>query len=110
MVSRSWNGGADGNGVSRRSFSLQKTQTGDVRFGEDLELAVRVEAFAPVPDEASYFVPMDLNNSATMPTAEYEVVIKADGIPVSGHYARGNNWQIRLIEIVSHNILVTSLS
>ena len=30
VVPQSWNG------VSRRSFSLQKIQTGDVRFGEDL--------------------------------------------------------------------------
>ena len=98
-VEQDWNGGADGNGVSRGSFSLLKTQTGDVRFGEDLEFTVRVEEFAPVRDEDGNLVPADLNSAATMPTQDYEVVVKADGTPVSGHFARGNNWQIRLTEI-----------
>ena len=34
-----------------------------------------------------------------MPTADYEVVVQADGTPVSGQFARGINWQIRLTEV-----------
>ena len=99
-VRQDWNGGADGNGVSRGSFSLLKQAANDSKpFGEDLEFTVQVEEFAPVRDADGNLAPADLSDSATAPTETYNVVVKADGTPVSGHYMRGNNWQIRLTEI-----------
>lgn len=97
-VKQNWDGGADGNGVSRGSFSLLKAQAGgSADFGEDAEFTVLVEEFAPVRDEDGKLVPADLTDAS--PVQRYEIKVKADGTPVSGHYARGNNWQIRLTEV-----------
>lgn len=99
-VKQNWDGGADGNGVSRGSFSLLKTQAGgSADFGEDAEFTVLVEEFAPVRDEDGKLVPADLTDASVTPVQRYEIKVKADGTPVSGHYARGNNWQIRLTEV-----------
>lgn len=99
-VEQSWDGGADGNGVSRGSFSLLKTQAGgSADFGEDAEFTVLVEEFAPVRDDDDNLVPADLTDASVTPVQRYEIKVKADGTPVSGHYARGNNWQIRLTEV-----------
>ncbi|WBT07823.1 DUF5979 domain-containing protein [Corynebacterium sp. SCR221107] len=99
-VKQDWNGGADGNGVSRGSFSLLKAQAGgSADFGEDAEFTVLVEEFAPVRDEDGKLVPADLTDASVTPVQRYEIKVKADGTPVSGHYARGNNWQIRLTEV-----------
>lgn len=99
-VEQSWDGGADGNGVSRGSFSLLKTPVGgSADFGEDAEFTVLVEEFAPVRDEDGNLVPADLTDASVTPVQRYEIKVKVDGTPVSGHYARGNNWQIRLTEV-----------
>lgn len=99
-VEQDWNGGADGNGVSRGSFSLLKAQAGgSADFGEDAEFTVLVEEFAPVRDEDGKLVPADLTDASVNPVQSYKIKVKADGTPVSGHYARGNNWQIRLTEV-----------
>ncbi len=99
-VNQNWNGGADGNGVSRGSFSLLKSAAADSQpFGEDLEFTVKVEEFAPVRDENGNLAPADLSLPTTVPAQQYEVRVKADGTPVSGHFMRGTNWQIRLTEV-----------
>lgn len=98
--SQNWNGGADGTGVSRGSFSLLKEKSSEsVPFGSDLEFTVLAEEFAPARNTAGELVPADLSDSNVTPTATYEIKVKADGTPVSGHFNRGNNWQIRLTEI-----------
>ncbi|WP_278829084.1 DUF5979 domain-containing protein [Corynebacterium stationis] len=99
-VTQNWDGGADGNGVSRGSFSLLKARAGgSADFGEDAEFTVLVEEFAPVRDGDGKLVRADLTDASVTPVQRYEIKVKADGTPVSGHYARGNNWQIRLTEV-----------
>lgn len=99
-ATQNWNGGADGSGVSRGSFSLLKEKSSEsVPFGSDLVFTVKAEEFAPVRNDAGVLAPANLDDPNVKPTATYEIKIKADGTPVSGHYNRGNNWQIRLTEI-----------
>ncbi|MGX1855826.1 DUF5979 domain-containing protein [Dietzia sp. NPDC055340] len=83
-------GGGTGQGVSRGSFSLEKSIHA---FSEEFDdkntvFTVLVEEFAPGVDPATG-------------TAEstYEVEVKADGTAVSGLNPRGTGWQIRLSEI-----------
>lgn len=83
-------GGGTGQGVSRGSFSLQKSiHPFSEEFSiDDTVFTVRVEEFAPGIDPATG-------------TAEdtYTVEVKADGTPVSGVNVRGAGWTIRLTEI-----------
>lgn len=88
-VKQTWGGGGTGQGVSRGSFSLQKeASTSSEKFPGDTEFTVKVEEFAP-----------GQNPETDGPDNTYNVKVKADGTPVSGIYARGTGWQIRLSEI-----------
>lgn len=87
-VDMNWNAGGTGTGVSRGSFSLVKSATtSSEKFDENAEFTVKVEEFASQEK-------LDANE----PENTYDVKVKADGTPVSGHYTRGNGWLIRLTE------------
>lgn len=87
-VTQNWNAGGTGTGVDQGSFSLVKSSTTDSEeFDENAEFTVHVEEFAPGKHLAT-----DKADS------EYDVKVKADGTPVSGHFNRGNGWKIRLTE------------
>ncbi|MGO3104771.1 DUF5979 domain-containing protein [Corynebacterium variabile] len=86
-VTQNWNAGGTGTGVDQGSFSLLKSaSTSSKPFDENAEFTVKVEEFAPG----------EYPNGKVENT--YDVKVKADGTPVSGHYARGNGWTIRLTE------------
>lgn len=87
-VRQEWAGGGTGQGTTRGSFSLLKQrEEGSADFSKDLEFEVKVEEFAPGKDMTG------------TPDESYILKVKADGTPVSGDFARGNGWQIRLTEI-----------
>lgn len=87
-VTMDWNAGGTGSGVSKGSFSLIKDKTSEsAAFPSDAEFTVHVEEFAP-----------GKNLATDKADSEYDVKVKADGTPVSGHFTRGNGWTIRLTE------------
>lgn len=82
-------GGGTGTGVSQGSFSLLKKQDfGSEDIDPAFEFTVCVEEFRP-----------GANPATDEPDEDYEIKVKANGAPVSGHFSRGNGWTIRLTEI-----------
>ena len=82
-------GSGTGTGVSQGSFSLLKLKDPSSEpFPGDKEFTVKVEEFAPGKTPGT-----DAAEST------YNVVVKADGTPVSGFNSRGTGWTIRLTEV-----------
>lgn len=85
-----WGAGGTGQGVARGSFSLSKSLHEESEgFAVDAhEFIVQVEEFAP-----------GVKPESGTPDQKYTVTVKADESPVSGYFARGTGWTIRLSEI-----------
>lgn len=82
-------GSGTGTGVSQGSFSLLKLKDPSSEpFPGDKEFTVKVEEYAPGKTPGT-----------DAPESTYDVVVKADGTPVSGFYSRGTGWTIRLTEV-----------